>query len=68
MSMPAGGHWLVRPRAVNQAHPLQPVDVHRHEGEVRADEPQPEVDLPEPLVEEATGPLRPPEVEPAQAG
>jgi hypothetical protein len=37
--------------------------VHRHEGEVHADEHQPEVDLPEALVEEAAGHLREPVVD-----
>ncbi len=48
------------------AHALEAEDVHRAEGQVEADEREPEVDLPEALVQEVAEDLRPPEVEAAQ--
>ena len=47
-------------------HPLRAEDVHREEGEVEADEREPEVELAEPLVVHPAGHLREPVVDPGE--
>ena len=47
-------------------HPLDPEPVHREEGQVEADERQPEVQLAERLVVHPAGHLREPEVDPGE--
>ena len=70
---PDGGHHVPEVEAVAvavggdaAAHALQAEDVHRAEGEVEADQREPEVPLAEPVVEEVAEDLGPPEVEAAE--
>src|SRR5437762_3454129 len=49
-----------------RAPPLRCDQVHREEGRVEADERQPEMQLPEPLVVHAAGHLREPVVDPGE--
>src|SRR4029077_8076152 len=66
--VPRGPPALVVVRVDARRHPEQPEEVWREEGQVDADEVQPEVDLAQPLVEEAAENLRPPVVQAGDGG